>query len=410
MIAILLDSIRSAFEAIRANGLRSFLTTLGIIISVAAIIAVISIIQGLSHTVNAEFEGLGADTLTISSHTTFSDAMIGRFANLGLDDLRAVQHRVPGISHITPILFSTDGRSNRVSYRGREHFTTLQGVGHAYMEVSGVMLQEGRFFNRADEERRRFVCLIGMEVADRLELPDNGLGSFIQIGNEWCRIIGVLEPRGEFFGISQDNMVLLPFNTMQRLIGPQRRIDISIQLRVVDAERVDEVSERIRRVLRQQRGLSPGQRDDFRVQTAQQLTDGFNNIVATVTAVAGGIVGISLLVGGIGIMNIMLVSVTERTREIGILKALGATRSDILLQFLIEAVVLSLLGGLIGLGIGYGIGALAATLMPGFPPAHVPIWAIFLAVGFSASVGIVFGILPAAKAAQLDPTEALRYE
>ena len=410
MIAIALDSLRSAFDAIRAHGLRSFLTTLGIIISVAAIIAVVSIIQGLSHTVNAQFEGLGADTLTISSHTTFSDAMIGRFSILDMDDLRTVQHRVPGVSHITPILFSPDGRSNRVGYRGREHFSTLQGVGHAYIDVSGVMLQEGRFFNRSDEERRRLVCLIGTEVAEQLELPGSGLGEFIQIGSEWCRVIGVMEERGELFGFSQDNQVLLPFNTMQRLIGPSRRMDISIQLRVVEVDRMEEASDRIRRVLRQQRGLSPGQRDDFRVQTAQQLTEGFNTIVNTVTGVAAGIVGISLLVGGIGIMNIMLVSVTERTREIGILKALGATRSDILLQFLIEAVVLCLLGGLIGLAIGYGIGAAASMMLPGFPPAHVPAWAILLSVGFSATVGIIFGILPAAKAAQLDPTEALRYE
>lgn len=410
MIAIALDSLRSAFEAIRANGLRSFLTTLGIIIGVAAVIAVISIVQGLSHTVNAQFQGLGADSVTIRSHTSFQQAMRGRFSLLEEADLRAIQHRVEGISHITPVLFSPDGRTGQVGYRSRNHFTQVIGVGHAYMDVTGVMPQEGRFFSRSDEERRRLVCLIGTEVAEQLELPDSGLGEFIRIGDDWCRVIGVLERRGELFGMSQDDLVLLPYNTMRRLIGSTRRTDIQIQLKVVDVERMEEVTERIRRVLRQQRGLRSGQADDFRVQTAEQLTESFNAIVNTVTAVAGGIVGISLLVGGIGIMNIMLVSVTERTREIGILKALGATRGDILLQFLIEAVLLCLLGGLIGLALGYGVGALAATLLPGFPPAHVPLWAIVLSVGFSAAVGIVFGILPAAKAAQLDPIDALRYE
>jgi putative ABC transport system permease protein len=179
---------------------------------------------------------------------------------------------------------------------------------------------------------------------------------------------------------------------------------------VDDIERMEETTARMRRILRQQHGLKPGQADDFRIQTAEQLTASFNAIVNTITVVAGGIVGISLLVGGIGIMNIMLVSVTERTREIGILKALGARRVDILLQFLIEAVVLCLLGGIIGIALGFGVGALVAMVLPGFPPAHVPVWAILLSVGFSAAVGTVFGILPAAKAAQLDPIESLRYE
>ena len=203
----------------------------------------------------------------------------------------------------------------------------------------------------------------------------------------------------------------MPYATARRIIGNTRRdLDIQVQLLVDDMNRLDEVKSRVRRVLRKQHNLKAGQPDDFKVQTAEQLTDSFNVVLNTITAVSAGIVGISLLVGGIGIMNIMLVSVTERTREIGILKALGATRNDILLQFLIEALLLSLIGGLVGVALGYGVGALVASMLPGFPPAFVPLWAIALSFGFCAAVGVIFGIVPAAKAAQLDPIDALRYE
>jgi putative ABC transport system permease protein len=410
MMFVLIEGLRSAFAAIRAHSLRSFLTALGIIIGVAAVIAVVSIVQGLSYKVNAQFQGLGADSITVRSYTPLAQQMRGRFARLTESDLEAIRRQVEGISHLTPILYDPGGRSGQIGYRGNNHFAQVFGVGPAYMDVVQAFPQEGRFFAPSDEERRRMVCLIGVEVARSLELPGSGLGEFIRVGDDWCRIVGVMEARGEFFGFSQDDFVLLPYSTMQRLIGGTRRTDLQIQLKVDDIERMDEISERIRRVLRQAHGLKADQADDFRVQTSEQLTESFNNVINTVTAVAGGIVGISLLVGGIGIMNIMLVSVTERTREIGILKALGATRGDILLQFLIEAVLLCLLGGLLGIALGWGTGALVAAMLPGFPPAHVPLWAISLSVGFSAAVGIVFGILPAAKAAQLDPIDALRYE
>jgi putative ABC transport system permease protein len=220
----------------------------------------------------------------------------------------------------------------------------------------------------------------------------------------------VIEKRGELLGFSQDDFVLLPYATAKRIMGASKDLDIQIQLLVDDMNRQEEVKDRIRRVLRQEHGLKSGEPDDFRVQTAEQLTESFNTVINMVTYVSAGIVGISLLVGGIGIMNIMLVSVTERTREIGILKALGATRQDILLQFLIEALTLTMIGGLVGVAIGYGLGALVAALLPGFPAAHVPLWAVTLSFGFCAMVGIIFGIVPAAKAAQLDPIDALRYE
>ncbi len=405
-----LESLRSAFAAIRAHGFRSFLTALGIIIGVASVIAVVSIVQGLSHTVNAQFQGLGSNSITVTSYTPMQQRMQGRLAKLTEADLETIEHRVEGVSHVTPILFDPNNSMRSVGYRTESTFTRVFGVGSSYIEVNQLFPQTGRFFSRSDDERRRLVCLAGTDVVENLDLPDGGLGAFIRIGSDWCRIIGVMEARGDILGFSQDDYILLPYNTMQRLIGSTTQYDIQIQLLVDDIDRMDETIERIGRVLRQQHELKGDTPDDFRIQTAEQLTESFNAIVNMITAVAGGIVGISLLVGGIGIMNIMLVSVTERTREIGILKALGARRVDILLQFLIEAVLLCVLGGILGIALGYGVGALVSLMLPGFPPAHVPLWAILVSVGFSAAVGILFGILPAAKASQLDPIESLRYE
>ena len=407
---MLLESVRSALESIRAHGFRSLLTSLGIIIGVTSVIAVVSIVQGLSYTVNAQFAGLGGNSLTIRSYTPFKKQLQGRFARLTDRDMQVIERRIEGISDITPILYTQSGRRGAISYRSQTSFSQVIGIGPSYLEVNSVFPENGRFFTREDDERRRLVCAIGVDIIENLEMPENPIGEYFRLGNEWCKIVAVMERRGELLGFSQDDYVLLPYGTAKRIMGNRRDLDIQIQLLVDDIGRQEEVKERIRRVLRQEHGLKANEPDDFRVQTPEQLTESFNAVINTITAVSAGIVGISLLVGGIGIMNIMLVSVTERTREIGILKALGATRQDILMQFLIEALTLCMIGGLVGIGIGYGLGAVVATLLPGFPAAHVPLWAVGLSFGFCAAVGVVFGIVPAAKAAQLDPIDALRYE
>jgi putative ABC transport system permease protein len=407
---MLLESIRSALESIRAHSFRSLLTSLGIIIGVMSVIAVVSIVQGLSHTVNAQFAGLGGNSLTIRSYTPFKQQIQGRFAKLRDSDMRLISSRIDGISDITPILYTQSGRRGGISYRSQTSFSQVIGIGPSYLEVNGVFPEQGRFFTRDDDARRRLVCAVGVDVIDNLEIPGDPIGQFFRVGDEWCKIVGVIEKRGELLGFSQDDYVLLPYGTAKRIMGTSRDLDIQIQLLVDDINRQEEVKDRIRRVLRQEHGLKSGQPDDFKVQTAEQLTESFNVVINTITAVSAGIVGISLLVGGIGIMNIMLVSVTERTREIGILKALGATRQDILLQFLIEAMALCIIGGLVGVALGYGLGVLVSTLLPGFPEAHVPLWAVTLSFGFCAVVGVIFGIVPAAKAANLNPIDALRYE
>ncbi|MDT8397726.1 MAG: ABC transporter permease [Pseudomonadales bacterium] len=405
----LLESFRSALGSIRAHGFRSFLTTLGIVIGVAAVIAMVSIIQGLSFTVNQQFEGLGTNSLSVQSYTPLAERLQGRLSRITPDDLELITRRVEGIASITPVLYSQTGNLSQVRYGSQVTATQISGTTYSFQSVQQLYAQRGRFLSDSDNLTRRRVAVIGEEVRNNLSLPDDPVGEFIKIGEEWVKIIGLMEARGQIFGQSQDNFVLLPYSTMRSLVGNQIQPDIFIQLTISNIDEIDTIKNRITTLLRTAHGLST-EDDDFQVQTSEQLASTFNSIIGSVTLVMGGIVSISLLVGGIGIMNIMLVSVTERTREIGICKAIGAKRHQILLQFLFESLLLCLLGGLIGLAIGYGIGLGAAAALPGFPPAHVPLWAVFLAVGFSVFIGVVFGIMPAAKAANLDPIDALRYE
>jgi putative ABC transport system permease protein len=403
------EGARAALQSIRAHAFRSFLTTLGIVIGVASVIAMVSLIQGLSYTIGQQFQGLGSNSVTVQSYTSLESAIQGRRARLTQQDFDLIRYRVRGISQITPIMFSQTGQ-RQIRHGSQTATAQILGSTHAYQRVGQFFSQHGRFISESDNETRRRVAVIGDRVREDLSLPENPVGEFIQIQGEWVKIIGLLEPKGEILGQSQDNIVIVPFNTMVSMEGNQRQPDIAILLTIADLADLPNISQTITRLLRDEHNLEPDEEDDFRVQTAEQLQDTFNSILNTVTVVMTGIVGISLLVGGIGIMNIMLVSVTERTREIGICKAIGAKRHHILLQFLLEALVLCLLGGLVGLAVGYAIGTLAAAMIPGFPAAYTPWWSVVLALGFSAAVGVVFGILPAAKAANLDPISSLRYE
>jgi putative ABC transport system permease protein len=400
------EGARAAFASIRAHGFRSFLTTLGIVIGVASVIAMISIIQGLSAMIGEQFAGLGANGVTVQSFTSREAFLAGRVARLTEADYNLIRYRVEGLESITPIM-QTQGQ---VRSGSKATATQVVGSTYAYQEVAQYYAARGRFISDSDNETRRRVAVIGEQVRADLSLPEDPLGEYVQFNGEWLRIIGLLEEKGEIFGQSQDNQLIIPFNTLASLQGNQRQRDLWIRLTIRDLGELDNVSATITRLLRTAHNLGRDDEDDFRVQSAQQLQETVEGILNSVTVVMSGIVSISLLVGGIGIMNIMLVSVTERTREIGICKAIGAKRHHILLQFLLEALVLCLFGGLIGLVFGYGIGALAASFIPGFPPAYTPWWAVALALGFSGVVGVVFGILPAAKAANLDPITSLRYE
>jgi len=404
---LFLESVRSALASIRAHRLRSFLTSLGIIIGVASVITVISLIQGLSKSVSEQFMGLGGNGLTVRPHNEFKDVMRGKVNFLRFEDVEQLRLRVDEIRDLSPVF---NPGFSEVRFTGMSATAQVFATATSYQDVNQRYARLGRFISNSDNAGARRVAVIGEKLIEDLHLPPNPVGQFIRYANEWFKIVGVMEKRGEIFGMSQDSYLIIPFKTGQSIIGNNTRPQLTITVAIRDLTQLDATRSRIRTVMRQAHRLKPDERDDFEIESADQVAKTFDKLSSTVTLVMGGVVSIALLVGGIGIMNIMLVSVKERTREIGICKAIGARSRDILLQFLIEAVTLSLLGGLIGLVIGYGLGIAIAGMIPDFPPAVVPWWAVALSVLFSGSVGVVFGVVPASQAARLDPIDALRYE
>jgi len=401
------DNLLIALQAIRANKMRSLLTMLGIIIGVAGVVAVVSIVQGLNHVISTQFEGVGVTYITVFPRRDLQDPdLAGREVTLTYDDGLAIMERATGLAYFNPIFFR--GEVTRSS--SRRHPTGLLGVGPFHQEVANHWVDRGRFFSDLDIQRAARVCMIGQEVIDELELPEPILGTDLIVGSSSFTIVGIMEYQGEMLGQNQDDLVLIPITTARDIYGIEAFKQLRLDFQAESPETVDMAKDQIREILRARHRLPEGMRNDFQILLQEELLETTGAILGTITSVVGGIVSIALLVGGIGIMNIMLVSVTERTREIGVRKAVGARKSDILVQFLIEAVTISLVGGLIGVLAGWGLGILGANAIPGFPPAHVPLWAIALAFGFAALVGIFFGTYPAAKASTLDPIEALRHE
>lgn len=406
----IVGSARAAYAALIANPMRSLLTGLAMAIGVASVTLVISLAHGLDASVRRQFEVLGGNVLVVRGDTSYEDRLRGKVNRLSARDIEEIRLRVDGIGDVTPLVTLSGTTARTVRYGAEETTPLVFGTTASILDVQKLETASGRFLSPLDARGRAKVAVIGEKVRADLRLPHDASGRFVQIGSEWFRVIGVMEARGEMLGLQQDNQVYIPYETAIGLLGYEARPDLQAFLRVHDAAAIEKVEDLLRRTLRSLHRLKDSERDGFKVENARQMLRTVRGVLGTITAILSGIIGISILVGGIGIMNIMLVSVTERTREIGICKALGARRADILLQFLLEAAGLALAGGLVGVGCGYAAAELLAWIVPEVPGASFswPIAALILA--FSAAVGIAFGVTPASRAAALDPIVALRHE
>ena len=401
------ELLKMAALSLVANKLRTLLTMLGIIIGVAAVIAMVSVGMGVKKNVTDSISRLGSNMLVImsgSSNRGGPRGAAGSMTTLTFDDAEAIKDKVKNISYVSP----TVQGSYQIVYGHENWNSTVTGVIPEYVAIQSLELQSGLFFSQHDVDVRNRVAVIGPTVATNLFDSVNPVGKKIRIGNAPYTVIGLLKSKGQSAGgMDQDDVVLIPLTTAQeRLLGITYVRAINVQ--VTDADKMNEVQENIETLLRQRHRIRAGAEDDFNVRNLTSIMETMSSTTTMITLLLGSIAGISLVVGGIGIMNIMMVSVTERTREIGIRKAIGATYNSIILQFLIESTLISILGGLIGIVIGIGV-AQAISKFGNFTTV-ISGMSIAASFGFSLFVGIFFGMLPARKAARLDPIDALRYE
>ena len=411
------ESIRLAFRGLAVNRLRSALTMLGIVIGVGAVITLLSVGQGVDRYIRDQFLAIGTNLLFVIPGSLDEGSRPGirtvQSAALTIGDARALSDplRVPDVVKAASELT----RFTVVSAGKRDTTPQVSGVTPEYQEVRNWKPVQGTFISEADVAGHSRVAVLGQKVAERL-FPDDPLplGKTIKINSIPFRVIGIMEKKGGTGFGDQDNVVFVPLTTAQTRLFPSRTLSGEYRVSVIYVQasaedRMDAAADQISAVLRERHKISYKDDDDFSVINQADLVNIFGQITGVLTIFLGAIAAISLLVGGIGIMNIMLVSVTERTREIGLRKAVGAKRRDILMQFLIEAVVLSLVGGFIGIALG-GIGAFAVGQLAKELKTFVSLQAVLIATGFSAAVGLFFGIYPASRAARLHPIEALRYE
>jgi len=403
-------AIFEALESLSANKVRTGLTILGIVIGVAAVIAMLAVGNGAQNTITGAINGVGTNLLFVFPGNQEQD--VKNIKPLSQGDVTAISDtlQAPSIALVAPIIMSNFD----VTFSGEQITSQVSGVTPAHESVRNDKLTEGSFISDQDMLGNASVAVIGPDVAEQLFGRTDGLvGETIRIEGQPFRIIGVMESRGGGMGGSQDNIVYIPLSTAQaRLIHRNNNKYDVVFIQAVSPEQVTSASDEVSQILRTRHRTEIGV-DDFTVLTQQDIVDTAQTITGVLTIFLGGIAAISLLVGGIGIMNIMLVSVTERTREIGLRKAIGARKRDILIQFLTESALLSLLGGIIGIALGwliaFAVGKIAEATGNAFTPA-VSLDAILLATIFATAVGLFFGIYPANRAANLEPVEALRYE
>jgi putative ABC transport system permease protein len=406
------ESALMAFDTLRANKLRSSLTILGVSVGVITVIFMVSIIQGLNKAFAEQVESLGSNTIFVAKFEPSFGRPPGpeeiHRKDLTMEDAEALRREAPSIAGVSPIhrMIAVTAR-----YKDKQTDTPiLLGVTPYYEFVHSQYVARGRFIKDLDMESRDNVAVLGVDVARALFPYEDPLEKEIRIGGNPYRVVGVMEPLGNFLGQSRDNSLFIPIATFDKYY-PDRPfpevvffIIVRPQSRAYVKSAIDEMTD----ILRRRRRVPIGAPNNFGISSQDSLLDIYNQLTGATALVLTAISFVALMIGGIGVMNIMLVSVTERTKEIGVRKAVGATRLNILSQFLIEAVVLTAIGGLAGLGVGELLAFIINTYSP--LPAFVPMWAVAVGVGISAAVGIVFGLWPAWKAARLDPIEALRWE
>jgi len=400
-------TFKIAFRALRRNKMRSVLTALGIIIGVAAVIAMVGIGNGAKAQVEAQITSLGQNMILIFSGSTTTSGIRtgwGGAGTLKIEDAEAIRREVPGITAVSEEVVST----TQVAAGNQNWFTRIFGESADYFDLRQWPLADGAPFTAQDVRSANKVCVIGRTTASQIYGNDNAVGQILRIKNVPFIISGVLTPKGlSPQGVDQDDVVVMPYTSaMKRVVGGTTLRNINVQ--VGDARQIEASQQQIIALLRQRHNIRPGRDDDFTVRNQQEIAEAATATSRVMTLLLGAIAGVSLIVGGIGIMNIMLVSVTERTREIGVRLAVGAHGRDILTQFLIEAVSLSSVGGVLGIILGVGASQFLSWKFG---------WATLISIGsiavaflFSAAVGVFFGFYPAREAARLDPIEALRYE
>src|SRR3982074_2401175 len=396
-----------AFRALRRNKLRSVLTALGIIIGVGAVIAMVGIGNGAKAQVESQIASLGQNVILIFSGSTTASGIRtgwGGAGTLKVEDAEAIRREVPAVVAVSEEVAS----NTQVAAGNQNWFTRVLGESADYFDLRQWPLADGAPFTAQDVRSANKVCVIGRTTATQIYGNDDPIGQVLRVKNVPFTITGVLTPKGlSAQGVDQDDIVIMPFTSaMKRVVGGTTLANINVQ--IGEARQIQAAQQQIIALLRQRHNIRAGRDDDFTVRNQQEIADAATATTAVMTVLLGSIAGVSLVVGGIGIMNIMLVSVTERTREIGTRMAVGAHGRDILMQFLIEAVTLSLVGGIIGIVLGI-VAAKILAVVKNWPSLISPAW-IVLAFLVSAIVGVFFGFYPARKAAQLDPIDALRYE
>lgn len=401
---MLVEAIRLAHQAILRNALRAFLTVLGVVIGVGAVIAMVTIGNGATAKVKADLERLGSNLLFVSPGQWGPGRASSDAKAFNIRDVEAMRTQLSGISAIAPIaqrqLTIVAGSENRV--------VTVRGVDNDYFTALAWDLRFGRLFNEAELRSGRAACIIGATVRARLFPGVDPLGRSLRVSKIPCEVIGELVARGQSgFGADQDDVVIMPLRTFQRRIAGNADVP-SINVAAQPDADTAKVQRDIEYLLRERRPVASGRGDDFTVRDMRQIADTQTATTTLLTGLLAAVAGVSLLVGGIGIMNIMLVSVTERTREIGIRLAIGALERQVLAQFLIEAMTLSLFGGILGIALGLGLAWLATSALG--VPFEIDFVIVVVASVFSALVGVVFGFFPARRAARFDPIQALRHE